>query len=228
MTHRRMAIAALAAILAVSSPGGCKPGRKAVPDPAPTRTAGPVKDPAPDVARAPDVPSSGKKVLMVIPCADFRDEELLEPKKILEGKGHEVVIASTAMKGCKGMMGTTVAPGALLGEVKAADFDAIVFVGGTGSASFYEDQKALALARDAAGAGKLLGAICLAPGILGKAGVLSGRKATSYDTEQAKKAIEEGGGTWTGANVTVDGSIVTANGPDSATLFGEKIAQFLQ
>ena len=40
---------------------------------------------------------AGKKVLMVIPHTQFRDEEFFEPKKILESEGATVTVASTAV-----------------------------------------------------------------------------------------------------------------------------------
>ncbi len=231
MSTGKLAFVAVATLLSTMTLAGCKPDARKGQDASnavsvPAGDAG--KKTATRAEAAPDVPTSGKKVLMIIACEDFRDEELLEPEKTFVQAGHEVVVASTARKGCKGMMGAEVDPDALLSAVKAADFDAVVFVGGTGSTSLYDDAEALALAKDAAGAGKLVGAICLAPGILARAGVLSGRKVTSYDDEKARKAIEEGGGIWTGANVAVDGNIVTANGPEAAGQFGEKISQLLQ
>jgi putative intracellular protease/amidase len=44
----------------------------------------------------------GKKLLMVIPRTQFRDEEFFGPKKILEDEGAKVVVASTAVRTCYG------------------------------------------------------------------------------------------------------------------------------
>lgn len=173
-------------------------------------------------------PAAGKKAVMIIACKDFRDEELAEPKKILEEAGVDVTVASTSAEGCKGMLGAQVTPDTLVGDLDADEFDMAVFVGGSGSAAYYKDETVLTFAREADDEGLVIGAICLAPGILAKAGILEGLKVTSYDAKEAKKALEEGGATWTGDKVTVDGVVVTGNGPDAAKEFGEKLVEVLQ
>ena len=47
-----------------------------------------------------DTKLTGKKVLMVIPHTQFRDEEFFEPKKILESEGAAVTVASSAVRTC--------------------------------------------------------------------------------------------------------------------------------
>jgi putative intracellular protease/amidase len=56
--------------------------------------------------------------------------------------------------------------------------------------------------------------------------VLQGRDATVAGTEA--RTIEACGATCTGPGVTVDGNIVTANGPESSTLFGQRVAELLR
>ncbi|PYS52232.1 MAG: hypothetical protein DMG13_16765 [Acidobacteria bacterium] len=68
----------------------------------------------------------GKKVLMVIPYTQFRDEELFEPKKILEDEGATVVIASTAARACRGMRGGSVEASIAIADAKAEDYAALV------------------------------------------------------------------------------------------------------
>jgi len=61
--------------------------------------------------------------------------------------------------------------------------------------------------------------------ILANAGVLAGRQATVAGTEA--QALARQGATYTGPGVTVDGRLVTANGPKSSRLFGQRIVQLL-
>lgn len=165
------------------------------------------------------------RVLMVIPPERFRDEELFDTRSALEAGGHRVVVASTRVGECSGSRGGHVHAEVTLATQRAADYDAVVFVGGGGSKLLWHDEDALRLAREAADGDKLLGAICLAPVILGNAGVLQGRQATVAGTEA--RNIEACGATYTGPGVTVDGNIVTSNGPKSSTLFGQRMAQLL-
>jgi protease I len=165
------------------------------------------------------------RILMVVAPERFRDEELFDTRAVLEANGHDVVVASTRLGECPGSRGGHVRPDALLAALRCQDFDAVVFVGGGGCKLLWRDDDALRLARDAASDAKVLGAICLAPVILANAGVLEGRSATVAGTEA--KTLEACGATYTGPGVTVDGRIVTANGPKSSTLFGQQIAELL-
>lgn len=163
------------------------------------------------------------KILMVTAPNNFRDEELFIPKEKFENAGHEVVIASNKVGVCKGTLSGEISSDMLLKDVNVDDFQAVVFVGGTGSDVFFNDENALKIAREADKKGKVLSAICIAPMVLANAGVLTGKKATVWSGEsenlKAKSVI------YTGEAVTVDGKIITGNGPSSAGLFGEKICE---
>jgi protease I len=228
----RILFVALIAGLAWATCAGCKPKTpEAEPEEKPPEAEVEAEKPAEQEAEKPpepeDLPLKGKQVVMVIACKDFRDEELAEPRKVLEEAGAQVTVASTSTEGCKGMLGAEVTPDSLVDALDADSFDAAVFVGGSGSAAYYEDEAVLEFARQADKEGLVIGAICLAPGILARAGILDGIKATAYDAEKARKALEEGGATYTGDPVTVDGVIVTGNGPDAAKPFGGKLVEVL-
>jgi len=166
-----------------------------------------------------------KKVLMVIAPDKFRDEEYNEPRRILEGRGCTVTVASTSIEPATGMLGGVVRPDTTIDKVKAADFDAVVFVGGYGAQRLYDDRQAHTLANEALKGGKALGAICVSPTILANAGALRGRRATVWPDQS--KAIIAGGATYTAKPVEQDGMVITADGPASAAQFGEAIAKAL-
>jgi protease I len=166
-----------------------------------------------------------KRVLMVIAPENFRDEEYREPRRILEERGCAVTVASTSTRPSKGMLGMTVTPDRTLDAVRAADFDAVIFVGGYGAEALYGDTRAHSLAQQTAAAGRPLGAICVAPTILANAGVLKGRKATVWPGQS--KALVAAGADYTSKPVERDGTIITADGPTSAVKFGEEVARAL-
>jgi len=168
----------------------------------------------------------GKKVLMIIAERNFRDEELLEPKKILEDREIKVTIASTSLQNARGMLGATVKPDILLSSVKVQDYDVIIFVGGSGASQYWNDPPAHSIAQKAVQKGKILCAICIAPVTLANAGVLSGKKATVFSSEISK--LETKGATYTGKPVQVEGKIITGEGPQSAEQFGEAIVKVLE
>ncbi len=167
---------------------------------------------------------------MVVAPEKFRDEEFLEPKKVFETSDIAVNVASKEVKEAKGMFGTTVEIDLDIEDVKVDDYDAVIFVGGAGSSIYFENQTVLNIAKEAYEKGKIIGAICIAPGILANAGLLKGKKATIFDSgdgqfpEMLKKKEAE----CTGKNVEQDGKIITANGPHAAEEFGKKIVEVLE
>lgn len=162
---------------------------------------------------------------MVIAPEKFRDEELFETKDELEKKGNKITIASTKKGECVGILGGRAMAELRVDDVNANDYDAIIFVGGPGSSIYFDDERALRIAQEAEKKGKILGAICIAPVILANAGILKGRKATVF--ESGIMDLKKKGAKCTGEGVSVDGKIVTADGPRSAREFGKKIAELL-
>jgi len=165
-------------------------------------------------------------ILMIISHQDFRDEELFQPKDEFERAGYQVTIASTSLEISYGMMGGMIKPDILLTEVDVSLFNAIIFVGGTGASEYFNHEKAHFIARQSLELNRILGAICIAPSTLAYAGVLKGISATCFATRAGH--LENSGADYTGASVTVDGNIVTGNGPMAAKAFARKIIQLLE
>lgn len=174
-----------------------------------------------NIAEGGDMRLEGKSVLMIIAFRNFRDEEYLEPRGILEGEGAKITVASSSLGTAKGMLGAKAKTDIMLDQVNTADYDAILFVGGTGSSEYFYNPKAHSIAKEAVASGKILGAICVAPTTLANAGVLKGKKATCYSSSVSD--LKRGGATYTRGEVEVAGNIVTADGPGSAKAFGEVV-----
>lgn len=168
---------------------------------------------------------NGKKVVMIIANKNFRDEELLHTKAVLEGQGAKVTVASSSMNTAKGMLGATADPDVLYNQVKVQDYDAVVFVGGSGATEYWNDPTAHSIAKACVNNSKILGAICIAPVTLANAGLLSGKKATVWSSEVDK--LKAKGADYTGTDVEEDGQIITADGPTSARKFGNALAKAL-
>lgn len=171
---------------------------------------------------------SAKRVLMVIPPEDFRDEELFEPRSILEARGAKVVIAAKRLGTVTGMLGGAVRPDLLIADAEGADYDAIIVVGGSGSPTFlWNDGTLHELLRAAAAQERVIAAICLSGVVLARAGLLTGRRATVYKTRESLLEFERAGVRPTRDGLVVDGRLVTAVGPHVARQFGEAIADLL-
>jgi protease I len=166
------------------------------------------------------------KVVFVIAKSNFRDEELFHTKEELESKGIETVIASIEKGPCLGSRGATAEAELSLEEIDSEEFDGIVFVGGAGAQAYFNNQTALNLAKKFFKEKKVVGAICIAPSILANAGLLKGKKVTSFPSEESN--LKEKGAIYSGKPVESDGKIITANGPGAARDFGVKIAELLK
>ena len=166
-----------------------------------------------------------KKVVMIIAPDNFRDEELLQPKRVLEDAGVVVKVASRRKEEASGMFGAKIMPDIAVQDINVQDFDAVIFVGGSGSSTYWDDLSAHKIARDAYSANKLVAAICIAPVTLAKAGLLKDKKATVWSSEAGK--LGSAGAIYTGKSVEKDGFIITASGPAAAIEFGNQILKAL-
>lgn len=166
------------------------------------------------------------KVLMVIAPTNFRDEEYQKPKEVFKNAGYQVVTASKGVQVAKGMLGVAAKIDIDLSKAVAGDYMAVVFVGGSGASVYFNDQAALNLASAAVSQGKVVGAICIAPSILANAGLLNGKEVTAFSSEAEN--LKGKGALYSGQPVTVDGEIITANGPAAAEEFGETILEILR
>lgn len=166
-----------------------------------------------------------KRAVFVIAEENFRDEELLQPMEMLKKKGVECVIASKKRGHCIGSLGVGVEATLALSEV-GNDFDAIVFVGGSGARQYFHDAEALGLARKYYDLGRVVAAICFGPVILANAGILMGKNATAFASE--KRDFVGKCAKFTGRSVEIVGKIIMASGPSFAPAFGEEIAKKLE
>lgn len=148
----------------------------------------------------------------------FEEVEALAPLDILRRGGMDVVTVSINEGNLvEGAHGVTVVADSTIEEIDTADADLLILPGGMPGAKNLLECKAVcdALLRQHA-AGKLIGAICAAPMVLGQNGILEGKKATCYPGFESNL----NGATYTAELVTVDGNVITGRGPGAAMEFG--------
>lgn len=171
-----------------------------------------------------------KKVAIVIAPEKFRDEEFAQPHASLNLAKADVTVVSREVGKCQGTRGSVVHARMALADAANQDWDAVVFVGGTGSATYTDDPLAHALALRTNERGKLVAAICKAPTILAHAGLLRGIDATSFPSDQDD--LRAHGAKVSGQPVVeaeVNGApVLTANGPQSAFAFGQAVVNALR
>jgi 4-methyl-5(b-hydroxyethyl)-thiazole monophosphate biosynthesis len=117
-------------------------------------------------------------------------------------------------------------PDTTLNEALKMEFDMIVLPGGQpGSDNLNNDPRIIKQIQQMAAAGKYTCAICAAPRALARAGVLEGKRATSYPGTLDKISVP--GMTYTGEAVTIDGKIITSRGPGTAMEFALTLIEAL-
>ena len=170
----------------------------------------------------------GKKVLIVVPRTQFRDEEFFEPKKILENDGATVVVASAAAGTCHGMKGGVAQAQVALTDVKTDEYAAIVLCGGSSVPEFFwNDKKLIEVVTAMAAAKKVVAAICLSTVVLAKAKLLAGREATVYFLPKALEELKAGGAKYVQETLIIHENIILAEGPPDSQRFGQAIRSAL-
>lgn len=173
---------------------------------------------------------AGKKIAMIIAFREFQDEEYFIPKQILKTAGAEITTSSASLGKAIGGLGGEAEVNILIKDLRVADYDAILFIGGPGAQKYIDDEDCYQVAREVIKTGKVLGAICIAPIILAKAGVLEGKKATVWSSPMDKfgvKLLRSSGAVYQSEPVVTDGKLVTADGPMAAKKFAETIINLL-
>ena len=167
------------------------------------------------------------KILLVIAPEKFRDEELAEPVAALKNAGIGYDIASTKRGTCTGMLGAK-ATAISLDEVDPKAYDGIIIVGGGGSQThLWDDDLLQPMVRFFHDKMKPVGAICLAPVVLARAGILKGKKATYFESPVSFREMRAGGAVLVNQPVVADTRIVTANGPGAAKSFADTFIKML-
>lgn len=170
------------------------------------------------------------KIAFIIAFRNFCDEEYFIPQDIFLKAGFEIKTISSEKGIAVGGSGGETEVDISFEDFNISKFDAIVFVGGPGAYKYIDDENVWQIVRNAIKQEKILAAICIAPVILARAGVLEGKKATVWSSVMDRKPIrilEENGAKYQDKSVIQDGKIITANGPSSARVFAEKITQNL-
>jgi protease I len=168
------------------------------------------------------------KRVAIVATDGFEQSELLEPKKALEAAGAKVdVIALKAgsIRGWKAKnWGDEVAVDAVIGDVRADDYDALVLPGGVINPDRLRiHDGVLAFVRAFFDQHKPVGAICHGPWTLINAGVIRGRHVTSWPS--LRQDLVNAGANWTDEEVVAERGLVTSRKPDDLPAFNRKLVE---
>ena len=169
----------------------------------------------------------GKKIAILV-TDGFEEEELTSPKEALEEAGAETEIVSPADKKVRAWAetdwGSKYKVDVPLDQADASEYDALLLPGGVMNPDHLRLQpKAIEFIREFFNAGKPVAAICHGPWTLIDAGVVRGRRMTSYPS--IKIDLKNAGADWVDEEVVVDNGLVTSRKPDDLPAFNRKMLE---
>lgn len=164
---------------------------------------------------------------VLIPLAEGCEElEAVTVIDLLRRAQIEVVTAGLKEGPVRGSRGTVLVPDTVLDSVMAREFDMIVLPGGLPGANHLDaDPRVHRLLKRHHAEQRYAAAICAAPKVLAKAGLLDGRSATSYPGAVTIEDFPEVD--VLNAPVVVDGKVITSRGPGTAMDFALQLIESL-
>ncbi|WP_299124433.1 type 1 glutamine amidotransferase domain-containing protein [uncultured Winogradskyella sp.] len=169
-----------------------------------------------------------KKTVAILATNGFEESELREPKKALEKAGADVHIVSLETGEIKswadGNWSNTYKVDKTLNDVDQKDYNALMLPGGQINPDILRNNKdAVSFVKSFFENHKPVAAICHAPWLLAEAGVLEGRKITSYGS--IKTDMINAGAKWVDEEVVVDSGLVTSRSPKDLPAFNAKLVE---
>jgi protease I len=157
---------------------------------------------------------------------DFEDSEFRVPFDRLRQAGHEVEVLGVERDTVKGKRGDEkVQIDALIAERSPDQYDALVIPGGFSPDHLRTDGDAVAFVKRFAAQDKPLAAVCHGPQLLIEAGVVKGRKLTSWPS--VRTDLRNAGAEWVDREVVVDRQLITSRKPDDLEAFSTALLERL-
>jgi protease I len=160
---------------------------------------------------------------------EFEDEELAAPVRAMESEGAEVILIGLdehSKMGMVGKRGTVVAADATVDEVSAEEFAAVLIPGGHSPDHLADDERMRRFVREAAGADRMIAAICHGPRLLVASGVSGGRIMTSHPSVGPE--LEATGAVYVDQAVAIDGQFLTARRPEDLPEFTDAMLKMME
>ena len=154
----------------------------------------------------------------------FEDIEALETLDILRRAGLSVKTLGISSKTVTSSHNVTIMCDISFEDTDFSDMTMLVLPGGPGHTAFSESEKVMSLINSAYEKGIYIAAICASPSVIGRIGLLKGKRFTCFPGfEDMVK-----GGIYSPEKVVSDGQFITAKGAGAASDFGFAIVTLLK
>ena len=170
---------------------------------------------------------TARKRIILLVEDDFEDAEVMEPLRAMNEAGIRVILVGSGSKQqYKGKHGsTTVDVDVSASEVRIEDFDAMIIPGGYAPDKMRMHFEMIDLVRQADNAGKIIAAVCHGPQLLISAGIVHGRRLTSWPSIAID--LTNAGAIWVNEAVVRDGNLITSRKPADLPKFDMAIVTAL-
>lgn len=166
--------------------------------------------------------------IAILAAPGFEETELIATLDVLRRLEFDVVVAGVQSLQVTSTHKLTIQADTTLDKLDPATLDAVILPGGPASWVLRDTPEVIRLVQTVHASGKLVAAICAAPIVLAKAGLLKGKRVTAYPAEAVDDDLKEASAVITRHHdVVLDGNIITAKGPAAALLFGYSIGEYL-
>ena len=170
------------------------------------------------------------KSVAILASDGFEQNELLSPREALDKAGADTVVVSLESGRITGHDSNKQKPNEMVNvditidNANADDFSALLIPGGLKSPdTLRSDERVQKFVRQFFAEGKPVAAICHGPWLLVDAGVLEGRKVTSYHS--IKQDLINAGARWADEPVVTDQGLVTSRNPGDLEAFNMKLCE---
>jgi protease I len=178
------------------------------------------------------MPDIQQAKILIMATDGFEQSELMVPQQKLSEAGATVEVAAPKSRMSPGEIrgwdekdwGKSVKVDKDIETVDPSSYDALVLPGGQiNPDKLRTEPKAIEIIRAFYSSGKVVAAICHAPWLLVEAGVIKGKKCTSYHS--IKTDVMNAGGQWRDETVVTDQGVVTSRNPGDLDAFVKKIIE---
>jgi len=168
----------------------------------------------------------GKRIAILVE-EGFEDSELTVPLRALKDASARVVVVGSGSKDVyHGKRGNaTVKADTTADKVRVGDFDAVIVPGGYAPDKMRLHQPMVDLVKEFYESGKVVGAICHGPQLLISAGIIKGRRVTSWPSVAID--LKNAGAEWVNEPVVRDGNLITSRKPADLPKFNRAIMEAL-
>ena len=167
------------------------------------------------------------KTIAVLAEDLYQDQELWYPYLRFKEEGAEVfMVAPDKSKTYSSKYGYPVTPDKSVSEVDVKKLDCVIIPGGYAPDLMRRHPDMVKLIKDAYGRGVVIGAICHAGWMLISAGIVKGKKLTSFFA--IKDDLVSAGADYVDQEVVVDKNLVTSRMPPDLPAFCRKIIELLE